>query len=69
MLIMYRSNVKYYREMLEISQLQLAKDLGVSRQTINGIETGRQIPTLILAHKLAEYFSVSIETLFFWQGH
>ena len=66
---MYRSNVKYYREMLEITQLQLAEDLGVSRQTINGIETGRQIPTLILAHKLAIYFSVSVETLFFWQGH
>jgi len=65
---MYKCNVKYYREMLEISQLQLAKDLGVSRQTINSIETGRQIPSLVLAHKLAIYFSVSVETLFFWQG-
>ena len=62
---MYRSNVKYYREILEITQLQLARDLGVSRQTINGIETGRQIPSLVLAHSLAIYFSVSIETLFF----
>ena len=62
---MYKSNVKYYREILEISQLKLANDLGVSRQTINAIENGRQIPTLVLAHKLAIYFSVSIETLFF----
>lgn len=62
---MYRSNVKYYREMLEISQLQLANELGVSRQTINSIEKERQIPSVILAYKLAEYFSVSIETLFF----
>ena len=65
---MYRSNVKYYREMLGISQLQLAKDLGVSRQTINLIENGHQIPSVILAHNLAIYFSVSVETLFFWQG-
>lgn len=62
---MYRSNVKYYREMLEISQLQLANELGVSRQTINSIEKERQIPSVILAYKLAEYFSVTIETLFF----
>ena len=62
---MYKCNVKYYRDILEISQLQLAKDIGVSRQTINSIEKGRQIPSLILAHKLAIYFSVSIETLFF----
>lgn len=62
---MYRSNVKYYREMLEISQLQLANELGVSRQTINSIEKERQIPSVILAYKLAEFFSVSIETLFF----
>ena len=65
---MYKCNVKYYRDILEISQLQLAKDLGVSRQTINSIEKGHQIPSLVLAHKLAIYFSVSIETLFFWQG-
>lgn len=65
---MYKSNVKYYRDMLEISQQQLANDLGVSRQTINYIETGRQIPSLILAHNLAIYFSVSIDTLFFnWE--
>ena len=62
---MYRSNVKYYREILEITQLQLAKDLGVSRQTISLIENGHQIPSLVLAHSLAIYFSVSIETLFF----
>ena len=65
---MYKCNVKYYRDILGISQLQLAKDIGVSRQTINSIEKGRQIPSLILAHNLAVYFSVSIETLFFnWQ--
>lgn len=46
------------------SQADLAAKLGVSRQTINAIETGRYDPSLPLAFKIARLFESSIETLF-----
>lgn len=47
-----------------ISQAALGKSLGVSRQTINAIETGRYMPSLPLAFALARYFKSEIESLF-----
>lgn len=46
------------------SQAELATRLGVSRQTVNAIETGRYDPSLPLAFKLANVFESTIETLF-----
>ncbi|HWS73471.1 MAG TPA: helix-turn-helix transcriptional regulator [Thermoanaerobaculia bacterium] len=46
------------------SQGDLAKLAGVSRQTINAIETGRYEPSLSLALKLARLFGCSVEELF-----
>ncbi|TBU75709.1 transcriptional regulator [Pseudomonas daroniae] len=46
------------------SQADLAAKLGVSRQTINAIETGRYAPSLPLAFKIARLFESSIEALF-----
>ncbi|TBU72194.1 helix-turn-helix transcriptional regulator [Phytopseudomonas daroniae] len=46
------------------SQADLAAKLGVSRQTINAIETGRYDPSLPLAFKIARLFESSIEALF-----
>lgn len=46
------------------SQAELAERLGVSRQTVNAIETGRYLPSLPLAFDLASYFGVAIEDLF-----
>lgn len=46
------------------SQEQLAKKAGVSRQTINAIETGKYDPSLPLAFKLAKIFNYSIEAVF-----
>ena len=46
------------------SQAQLAKQAGVSRQTINAIETGKYDPSLPLAFKLAKIFNSSIEEVF-----
>lgn len=46
------------------TQAQLAAEAGVSRQTINSIETGRFEPSLSLALKLARLFEVPVESLF-----
>jgi putative transcriptional regulator len=46
------------------TQAQLAVAAGVSRQTINSIETGRFEPSLSLALKLAELFGTTVETIF-----
>jgi putative transcriptional regulator len=47
-----------------ISQGDLGAALGVSRQTINAIETGKYLPSLPLAFALARYFGTPIEQLF-----
>lgn len=46
------------------SQADVANQLGVSRQTVNAIETGRYDPSLPLAFKIAKLFDASIEQLF-----
>jgi putative transcriptional regulator len=48
----------------ELSQGALGAAVGVSRQTINAIETGRYMPSLPLAFELARFFSTTIEELF-----
>ncbi len=47
-----------------LSQQKLAEAVGVSRQTINAIETGRYLPSLPLAFALARFFETTIEGLF-----
>jgi putative transcriptional regulator len=46
------------------SQQDLADALGVSRQSVNAIETGRYDPSLPLAFRIADVFSVTIEAIF-----
>ena len=50
------------------SQGDLAERLGVSRQTVNALETEKYDPSLPLAFKIAEVFDMSIEELFFPHG-
>ena len=52
------------REGSELSQGQLAQAMGVSRQTINSIETGRYTPSLPLAIALARFFARPVEEIF-----
>ncbi|MDQ1374336.1 MAG: putative transcriptional regulator [Actinomycetota bacterium] len=47
-----------------LSQGDLGVELGVSRQTINAIETGRYLPSLPLALALARFFSTTVEQVF-----
>jgi putative transcriptional regulator len=58
------NQVKKFRKEKDITQAELAKEVGVSRQTINAIETGKYDPSLGLGLKLAELFEVEAEELF-----
>jgi len=48
-----------------LSQGQLASEMGVSRQTINSIETERYTPSLPLAMALAQFFETTVEAIFY----
>ena len=52
------------REQRALSQAALATELGVSRQTVNSLETGRYDPSLPLAFSIARYFGLTIEEIF-----
>jgi putative transcriptional regulator len=58
------NDVRERRALLGLSQGGLGKVLGVSRQTINAIETGRYLPSLPLAIALARYFDTTVEEIF-----
>ncbi|WP_414469561.1 helix-turn-helix transcriptional regulator [Methanobacterium sp. ACI-7] len=58
------NKLKVYRAMTSITQEDLAKELGVTRQTIIAIEKDKYDPSLILAFKMARFFEVSIEDIF-----
>jgi len=57
--------LKVERAKRNITQAELAKALNVSRQTINSIELGKFIPSTVLALRLANYFKVKVEDIFF----
>ena len=50
-----------------IRQEDFAKSMGVSRQTISSLETGRYNPSIILAYKIAQYFGMTIEEVFIFE--
>jgi putative transcriptional regulator len=56
--------VNEYRTKGGLTQEELAEKVGVTRQTIIAIERGNYTPSVLLALKLAEVFSVSVESLF-----
>ncbi|MEU6218119.1 helix-turn-helix transcriptional regulator [Streptomyces sp. NPDC047022] len=59
-----RNSVRELRSSRGLSQGQLGTALGVSRQTINAIETERYTPSLPLAMAMAKFFEVSVEEMF-----
>jgi putative transcriptional regulator len=61
------NDVKTYRTDDELTQEELARELGVTRQTINSIERERYNPSLELAFKLAHQFDCCIEDLFSYE--
>jgi putative transcriptional regulator len=58
------NQIKVQRAMKNITQEELAAQIGVTRKTINTIETGKFVPSTILAIKLARYFGIKVEELF-----
>ena len=59
-----KNRLKVLRAERDWSQADLAAHLGVSRQTVNFIETGRYDPSLPLAFRIARLFEMSIEQIF-----
>jgi putative transcriptional regulator len=59
-----RNTVRALRTHRGLSQGELATAMGVSRQTINSIETGKYLPSLPLAIGLARFFETPVEEVF-----
>ena len=59
-----RNKLKVERAILDLTQEDLAKKIGVSRQTINSIEKNRYVPSTILALKLSKVFGKSVNEIF-----
>lgn len=59
-----RNDVKAQREAKKMSRPELGAAVGVSRQTIHSIETGKYVPSLPLAIKLARFFGTQVEEMF-----
>ena len=59
-----KNALKVLRAARDWSQAELADRLGVSRQTVNALETGKYDPSLPLAFKIAHLFEMSIEDIF-----
>ncbi len=63
-----KNRLRELRGMKGLTQEELAKALGVTRQTIISIEKGRYDPSLRLAFKMARFFNVRIEDIFIYEG-
>ena len=61
------NRIEEIRKAKGIRQEDFARALGVSRQTISSLETGRYNPSIFLAWKIARYFGLSIEEVFIFE--
>ena len=59
-----KNRIRVARAEVRMTQQRLADEAGVSRQTINAIESGRFVPSTVLALKIARIFSRPVEELF-----
>lgn len=59
------TNMKVRRAVLDLTQAGLAERAGITRKSINAIETGKMVPSVVLALKLAQALGVSVEELFY----
>jgi putative transcriptional regulator len=62
-----KAKIKVFRAMRDLTQEDLANEIGVTRQTVIAIEKGKYNPSLELAFKLARYFDTSIEDIFVFE--
>lgn len=59
-----RTKIQELRRQHKLSQEELALEVGVTRQTITSLETGKYTASLVLAYKIAHYFGKFIEEIF-----
>ncbi|MEE1159449.1 MAG: helix-turn-helix transcriptional regulator [Atopobiaceae bacterium] len=62
-----RNKIEELRRARGVRQEELARAMGVSRQTISSLENGRYNPSIMLAHKIARYFGMTIEEVFVFE--
>ncbi|MUL36335.1 helix-turn-helix transcriptional regulator [Gloeocapsopsis dulcis] len=63
-----KNRLKELRQLHQWSQSDLARELGVSRQAVNGFESGKFDPSLDMAFKIASLFDVAIEDVFIYEA-
>lgn len=63
-----KNSIKVQRAINDMTQADLAKQIGVSRQSINAIEKNKYVPSTVLALKIAKLFKKSVEDIFFLEG-
>ena len=62
-----KNKIENIRKERGILQDEMAKALGVSRQTISSLENGRYNPSIMLAYKIAKFFGMTIEDIFVFE--
>ncbi|KAB0576244.1 helix-turn-helix transcriptional regulator [Fusobacterium naviforme] len=62
-----RNRIEEIRKKQGIRQEEFSRALGVSRQTISSLENGRYNPSILLAHRIAVYFGLTIEEVFLFE--
>ncbi len=62
-----KNRIEEIRKEKGIRQDELAKSMGVSRQTISSLENGRYNPSIMLAYKIAKFFDLTIEDIFIFE--
>ncbi|TKC03666.1 helix-turn-helix transcriptional regulator [Pedobacter frigoris] len=59
-----KNTIRIQRAIKNITQAELAELIGVSRQTINTIESSKYVPSTVLALKMARVFGISVDQIF-----
>jgi len=64
-----KNNIKVQRAIHDFTQADLAKKIGVSRQTINAMEKNKYVPSTVLALKIARLFKKPVEDIFILESN
>ena len=62
-----KNRIEELRNERGVRQEELAKEMNVSRQTISSLENGRYNPSILLAHRIAQFFGMAIEEVFIFE--
>jgi putative transcriptional regulator len=63
-----RNTIKVHRAIRNLTQAELGELAGVTRKSVNAIETGRMVPSVLLALRLARALGVSVNAIFSLPG-